>query len=62
MVTVDSTGDVILTPRNKDLRSLKGIVRSRLKKRPVSLKEMNEAIAEGFSNNEKPEHECFSAL
>jgi antitoxin PrlF len=46
---VDSKGNVILTPRNKDLRALKGIVRSRLKRRAVSVKEMNEAIAEGFS-------------
>jgi ribosomal protein S17 len=35
--------------RHKDIRSLKGIVRSRKMKRPVSVKEMNEAIAEGFS-------------
>ena len=46
---VDSKGNVILTPRNKDIRSLKGIVRSRMKGRAVSVKEMNEAIAEGFS-------------
>jgi hypothetical protein len=46
---VDSSGNVILTPHSKDIRSLKGIVRSRLKKRPVSAKEMNEANAEGFS-------------
>ncbi|HEX4593035.1 MAG TPA: AbrB/MazE/SpoVT family DNA-binding domain-containing protein [Bryobacteraceae bacterium] len=46
---VDSKGNVILTPRNKDFRSLKGIVRSRKRTRAVSVKEMNEAIAEGFS-------------
>ena len=34
--------DVILI---KGIRSLKGIVRRRLKKRAVSVKEMNEAIA-----------------
>ncbi len=45
---IDSTGRVSLTPRNKDIRSLKGILRSRRKK-PVSIREMNEAIAEGFS-------------
>ena len=33
----------------RDIRSLKGIVRSRLKTRAVSVKEMNEAIAQGFS-------------
>jgi hypothetical protein len=32
----------------KDIRSLKGIIRSPNKK-PVSVKEMNKAIAEGFS-------------
>ena len=46
---VDSKGNVILTPRNKDIRALKGIVRSRLKRHAVSVNEMNEAIAEGFS-------------
>lgn len=38
----------ILIPRNKDIRSLKGILQSK-KKRPVSLKEMDDAIAEGSS-------------
>ena len=46
---VDSKSNVILTPRNKDIRSLKGSVRPRTKKRAVSVKEINEAIAEGFS-------------
>jgi antitoxin PrlF len=46
---LDSKGNVILTPRNEDIRELKGIVRSRPKRRAVSVKEMNEAIAEGFS-------------
>jgi antitoxin PrlF len=45
---IDSKGKVSLTPRNKDIRSLKGIIRPRRKK-PVSLEEMNQAIAEGFS-------------
>jgi hypothetical protein len=45
----DSNGNVILTSRNDDLHSLKGIVRSHVKKRPVSVKDMNKAIAEGFS-------------
>jgi antitoxin PrlF len=44
----DSTGKVSLRPRNKDIRSLKGILKSR-NKRPVTVEEMNEAIAEGFS-------------
>jgi len=46
---VDSKGNVILTPHNKDIRALKGIVRSRPKGRAVSVKAMNDAIAEGFS-------------
>ena len=46
---VDSKGNVILTPRNRDIRSLKGMIRPRSKRRAVSVKEMNEAIAEGFS-------------
>ena len=45
---VDSSGQVILRPRNKDIRSLKGIVRSP-HRRPVTVEEMNEAIARGFS-------------
>jgi antitoxin PrlF len=45
---IDSNGNVSLTPRNKDIRSLKGIIRPRRKK-PVTVEEMNEAIAEGFS-------------
>jgi len=32
----------------KDLRALKGIIKSPTKK-PISVKEMNRAIAEGFS-------------
>jgi hypothetical protein len=39
---------VLMTPRNKDIRSLQGILRSR-RKNPASVKEMNEAIAAGFS-------------
>jgi AbrB family looped-hinge helix DNA binding protein len=46
---VDSNGKVSLIPRNKDIRSLKGIIQSR-KKKPVTVKEMNKAIAEGFSD------------
>ena len=36
-------------PRNKDIRSLKGI--SIARKKPVSVEEMNHAIAEGFSES-----------
>ena len=45
---IDSKGKVSLTPRNRDIRSLKGSIRSRKKKR-VSVEEMNQAIAAGFS-------------
>ena len=46
---VDSRGRVILTPQMHDVLSLEGIVRRR--RRPVSVREMNEAIAEGFSRS-----------
>jgi len=46
--SVDAKGVVTLIPRNKDIRSLKGIIRSP-RKHPASLKEMDKAIAEGFS-------------
>ena len=45
---VDSAGQVLLKPRNKDIRSLKGIIRSR-RRRAVSVEEMNEAIARGYA-------------
>jgi AbrB family looped-hinge helix DNA binding protein len=45
----DREGRVILRPRNRDFRELKGMVR-RKRKAPVSIGEMNEAIARGFSN------------
>ena len=41
-------GTVTLRPRNSDVRALKGIIRSPHSK-PISVEEMNEAIAEGFS-------------
>jgi AbrB family looped-hinge helix DNA binding protein len=41
-------GQVIMRARNRDFHSLKGIVRSR-RKTPVSVEEMNEAIARGWS-------------
>jgi antitoxin PrlF len=45
---IEPSGRVILKPLNSDFRSLRGIVRSK-RKRPVSIEEMNEAIARGFS-------------
>ena len=45
---VDRSGQVILKPRHKDIRALRGILRSR-RRRPVSLKEMNEAAARGWA-------------
>ncbi len=44
----DGRGEVIMRPRNLDFRALKGIVRH-TRKTPVSVQEMNEAIARGFS-------------
>ncbi len=44
----DPAGQVVLKPRNADIRTLKGIVRTK-RRRAVSVKEMNRAIAEGFS-------------
>jgi antitoxin PrlF len=45
---VDSKGRMVLTPQVHDILSLKGIVRSR-RRRAVTVREMNDAIAEGFS-------------
>jgi AbrB family looped-hinge helix DNA binding protein len=45
---VDRQGQVIMRPRNVDVRKLKGIVRH-TRKTPVSVEEMNEAIARGYS-------------
>ena len=45
---IDKNGKVFLVPRNMDIRSLKGIMRSK-RKTPVTVEEMNEAIAEGFA-------------
>jgi antitoxin PrlF len=45
---VDADGKVTPIPRNKDISSLKGIIRSP-RKRPVTLEEMDEAIAKGFA-------------
>jgi AbrB family looped-hinge helix DNA binding protein len=46
---VDSRGRMILTPQVRDVLSLKGIVRTR-QRRAVTVREMNEAIAEGFNS------------
>jgi antitoxin PrlF len=42
------SGKVILQPIQSDFRSVRGIVRLK-KKRPVSVKEMNEAIRKAYS-------------
>ena len=44
----NARGEMIMRPRNRDFRALKGMVRH-ARKTPVSVKEMNEAIARGFS-------------
>jgi antitoxin PrlF len=41
-------GHVVMQPRCRDVRELKGIVRSPRRK-PVSVEEMNDAIAQGFA-------------
>ena len=46
---VEPSGQVVLKPLDSNFRSIRGIVRSR-RKRPVSIKEMNEAIAQGYSS------------
>ena len=45
-ITVD--GLVVMRPRNRDVRELKGILRPKRRK-PVSVEQMNKAIAEGFA-------------
>lgn len=45
---VDPKGRVILQPLNDDIRELRGMIRSP-HKRPVTVEEMNEAIARGWS-------------
>jgi AbrB family looped-hinge helix DNA binding protein len=46
---LEPSGQVVLKPLDNNFRSIRGIVRSR-RKRPVSIKEMNEAIAQGYSS------------
>jgi AbrB family looped-hinge helix DNA binding protein len=45
---VDRKGQVILQPLHRNVRELRGTVRSP-HKRPVTIEEMNEAIARGWS-------------
>jgi antitoxin PrlF len=45
---VEPSGSVTLQNLSSDFRSLRGMVRSK-RKRPVSIEEMNEAIAKGYS-------------
>jgi antitoxin PrlF len=44
----DRTGRISLKPINTDIRSLKGIIKSPFK-RPITIEEMNEAIARGYA-------------
>jgi antitoxin PrlF len=45
---VNKAGEVVLKPFNDDFRSLRGMLKSR-RKTPVSIEEMNEAIAAGWA-------------
>ena len=45
---VEASGRVVLKPLNSDFQSLRGMIRPK-RKRPVSIQEMNEAIARGYS-------------
>jgi len=44
---IGTDGLVVMRPRNRDVRELKGILRPKRRK-PVSVEQMNEAIAENF--------------
>jgi AbrB family looped-hinge helix DNA binding protein len=44
---IGADGLVVMRPRNRDVRELKGILRLKRRK-PVSIEQMNKAIAEGF--------------
>jgi len=46
---VDPSGRVILQALDSDFRALRGMIRSK-RKRPVSIREINEAIARGYSS------------
>ena len=45
---VDARNQLILTPKIRDIRTLKGIVRSP-RRRTVSVRQMNRAIADGYA-------------
>jgi antitoxin PrlF len=45
---IAADGLVVMRPRNRDVRELKGILRPK-RRNPVSVEQMNEAIAEGFA-------------
>jgi AbrB family looped-hinge helix DNA binding protein len=45
---IDGHGQVIMRAKNVDVRELKGMIRSR-RKTPLSIEEMNEDIARGWS-------------
>lgn len=45
---IGDSGQLVLKPKTQDIRSLKGILRTN-RKRPVSLRAMDKAIAEGAS-------------
>ena len=45
---VEASGRVVLQPLNSDFRSLRGMIRSK-RRRPVSIEEINDAIASGYS-------------
>jgi antitoxin PrlF len=44
---ITADGLVVMRPRNRDVRELKGILRPKRRK-PISVEQMNEAIAKGF--------------
>jgi AbrB family looped-hinge helix DNA binding protein len=46
--SVDEAGKLIVTPRNRDVTALRGMLRSP-RQRPVSVEEMNAAIRNRFS-------------
>ena len=43
---IDRSGRLVLRPKSRDIRALRGIVKSPCK-RPLTLREMDEAIARG---------------
>ncbi len=45
---IDKNGKLSVVPRNRDIRSLMGIIKSK-RKTPVTVEEMNQAILQRFS-------------